>query len=144
MFVYGQLKWLTMEQHILKIVKTCLNANIYSYLETSGGQSYNPYLNVVHFSTQILIRYLWQLKTVVFLHWCLICAVLLQYSTNFPWNLSTHCTLRICNVYSTGPNGQFHKHFTSLTCSSSIISWVSSIAHTQPSCILKMPTFLQP
>jgi len=23
--------------------------NIYSYLETSGGQSYNTYLNVVHF-----------------------------------------------------------------------------------------------
>jgi hypothetical protein len=26
-----------------------LNTNIYSYLETSGGQSYNPYLNAVHF-----------------------------------------------------------------------------------------------
>jgi hypothetical protein len=26
-----------------------LNTNIYSYLETSGGQSSNPYLNVVHF-----------------------------------------------------------------------------------------------
>jgi hypothetical protein len=26
----------------------------------------------------VLIRHLWQLKTVVFLHWCLICAVLLQ------------------------------------------------------------------
>jgi hypothetical protein len=25
------------------------NENIYSYLETSGGQSYNLYLNVVHF-----------------------------------------------------------------------------------------------
>ncbi len=25
----------------------------------------------------MLIRHLWQLKTVVFLHWCLICAVLL-------------------------------------------------------------------
>ncbi len=24
----------------------------------------------------MLIRHLWQLKTVVFLHWCLICAVL--------------------------------------------------------------------
>ncbi len=29
------------------------------------------------FSTLVLIRYLWQLKTVVFLHWCLIRAVLL-------------------------------------------------------------------
>jgi len=27
------------------------------------------------FSTAALIIYLWQLKTVVFLHWCLICAV---------------------------------------------------------------------
>jgi len=27
----------------------CLYTNIYSYLETSGGISYNPYLNVVHF-----------------------------------------------------------------------------------------------
>ncbi len=26
----------------------------------------------------MLIRYLWQLKTVVFLQWCLICAVLLE------------------------------------------------------------------
>jgi hypothetical protein len=26
-----------------------LNANIYSYLETSGGQSSNLHLNVVHF-----------------------------------------------------------------------------------------------
>ncbi len=38
-----------MEEHILKIVKNCLNTNIYSYLETSGGQSSNLYLNVVHF-----------------------------------------------------------------------------------------------
>jgi len=29
------------------------------------------------FSTPVLIRHRWQLKTVVFLHWCLICAVLL-------------------------------------------------------------------
>ncbi len=29
------------------------------------------------FSAQVLIRYMWQLKTVVFLHRCLICAVLL-------------------------------------------------------------------
>ncbi len=32
------------------------------------------------FSKPVLIRHLWQLKTAVFLHWCLICAVLLQYS----------------------------------------------------------------
>jgi hypothetical protein len=38
-----------MEQCTLKNVSNGLNTNIYSYLETSGGQSYNPYLNVVHF-----------------------------------------------------------------------------------------------
>jgi hypothetical protein len=64
-----------MEQHDLKNVNNCLNTNIYSYLETSGGQSANPYLNVVHFSTPVLIRNLWQLKTAVFLHWCLIHAL---------------------------------------------------------------------
>ncbi len=38
-----------MEQRSLKNVNNYLNTNIYSYLETSGGQSYNIYLNVVHF-----------------------------------------------------------------------------------------------
>ena len=47
----------------LKNVNNCLKTNIYSYLDTSGGQSPNLYLNVVHFSTPVLIRHLWQLKT---------------------------------------------------------------------------------
>jgi hypothetical protein len=34
------------------------------------------------FSTPVLIRHLWQLKTVVFLHWCLIYAVLLKRNIN--------------------------------------------------------------
>jgi hypothetical protein len=38
-----------MEQSMFKEVNNCLNINIYSYLETSGGKSYNLYLNVVHF-----------------------------------------------------------------------------------------------
>ncbi len=38
-----------MEQRILKIVNNCFNTNIYTYLETSGGQSSNQYLNVVNF-----------------------------------------------------------------------------------------------
>ncbi len=38
-----------MEQHALKNVNNYLNTHIYSYLETSGGQSSNIYLNVVHF-----------------------------------------------------------------------------------------------
>jgi hypothetical protein len=50
----------------------------YSYIETSGGQSYNPYLNAVHFFTPDLNRNLWQLKTAVFLHWYLLCAVPLK------------------------------------------------------------------
>ena len=33
----------------LKNVISCLKTNIYSYLKTSGGQSYNQYLNVVYF-----------------------------------------------------------------------------------------------
>ena len=32
-----------------KNTNSCLNTNIYSYLGTSGGQSSNLYLNVVHF-----------------------------------------------------------------------------------------------
>ncbi len=38
-----------MEQHALKNVNNCLNANISSNLETSGGQISNLYLDVVHF-----------------------------------------------------------------------------------------------
>ncbi len=39
---------ISMQQRALKNVKKCLNTNIYSYLETSGGQSYNLYLNAVN------------------------------------------------------------------------------------------------
>jgi hypothetical protein len=66
-----------MEHRALKNVNNYLNTNIYSYLEKSGGLSFSLSLNVVHCSTQMLIRHLWQLKTVVFPHWCLICVVLL-------------------------------------------------------------------
>ncbi len=38
-----------MEQRTFKNVNNCLNTNIYCYLETSGGQSSNPHLNIVHF-----------------------------------------------------------------------------------------------
>jgi hypothetical protein len=33
----------------LKNLNNCLNSNIHPYLDTSGGQSSNIYLNVVHF-----------------------------------------------------------------------------------------------
>jgi hypothetical protein len=39
----------TMEQHALKDVSNCSDSNIYSYLETSSGQSSNLYLNVGSF-----------------------------------------------------------------------------------------------
>jgi hypothetical protein len=45
----GRLDQLIIEQRALKNVSNCLNTNIYSYLETSGGKSYKLYLNVVHF-----------------------------------------------------------------------------------------------
>ncbi len=38
-----------MEQHTLKNVNNCSNTNILFYSETSGGQNYNLYFNVVHF-----------------------------------------------------------------------------------------------
>jgi hypothetical protein len=38
-----------MEQRGLKNENNYLNTNIYSYLEISGGQSSNLYLNVVQF-----------------------------------------------------------------------------------------------
>ncbi len=38
-----------MEHRTSKNADNYLNTNIYSYLETSGGQSSNLYLNIVHF-----------------------------------------------------------------------------------------------
>jgi hypothetical protein len=38
-----------MEQSASKIVNKCFDTNICSYLDTSGGQSLNQYLDVVHF-----------------------------------------------------------------------------------------------
>ncbi len=40
---------LQMEEFALNNVNNCFNTNIYSYLETSGGPSSNPYLSVVYF-----------------------------------------------------------------------------------------------
>jgi hypothetical protein len=53
-------------QHAFKSVNNCLNINIYFYLETSGGQSSTLHLSVMLiFSTPVLNRHLWQVKTVV-------------------------------------------------------------------------------
>ncbi len=66
-------------------------------VQAPGGLSSILYLNVVHFSTSVLIRYLWQLETIVFLHWCLIHGVLfwrqriltnmLPFSAGHKWGL---------------------------------------------------------
>jgi hypothetical protein len=66
-----------MEQYALKDVNHCCITNIFFYLETSGGQNYNLYLNVFNFSTPALTRHLWQPKRVVFLQRCLLQAFLL-------------------------------------------------------------------
>jgi len=42
-----------MEQHALKNVNNRLNTNIYSYLETSVGQSSDLYINVNFFNTSV-------------------------------------------------------------------------------------------
>ncbi len=47
--IFNETRSLILEQLTLKIVNNCLNTNIYSYLETSGGQSSNLYFNVAHF-----------------------------------------------------------------------------------------------
>jgi hypothetical protein len=85
-----------MEQHTLKNVNNCLNTNIYSYLETSDGQSSNLYLMFFIFLAPVSIRHLWQLKTVVFLHWCLIFAVLLTQYNNTTIMLSVALYLLLC------------------------------------------------
>jgi hypothetical protein len=41
---YAPRAMLQMEQHTPKSVNNCLNTNIYSYLEMSGGQNSNLYL----------------------------------------------------------------------------------------------------
>jgi hypothetical protein len=66
-----------MEQCTSENINNGSNTNIYSYLETSGGQSYNLYLNVVHFFNPS-VYYLWQLKNFVILHRSLKRAALLR------------------------------------------------------------------
>ncbi len=57
-----------MIQCTLKNVYNGMHTNIYSYLATSGGQNHNNIIMLFIFSTPVLIRHLWQLKTVNFLH----------------------------------------------------------------------------
>jgi hypothetical protein len=62
-FKLGCLVMYAMKQGNLKNANNCLNTNVYSYLETSGGKSYILHLNVID-----IYRHLWQFKTVVFQH----------------------------------------------------------------------------
>jgi hypothetical protein len=45
----GRKQALNMEKHALKNANNCLNTSIGPYLDRSGGQNSNAYLNVVHF-----------------------------------------------------------------------------------------------
>ncbi len=87
---------LTFKLYLLKIsitIEQCaskMQTNVYFNLKTSGGNSSNLYLNVVHFSISVLIRHLWKLMTLVFCHWCMICTV----------QISKHFYLgRFCHMY---------------------------------------------
>jgi hypothetical protein len=100
---------LPMEQHALKNVNSCLNTDIYSCLETSNGESCNLHLNMVHFSTPVLIRHLWQLKTAVFSHRGIIRAVLLfEYQhlllIRDIWWSSTNLYLNLVHFFNTNVN----------------------------------------
>ncbi len=53
-YLRNEFATLPMEQHTLKNVNNHLNTNIYSYLETSSGQSSNIYLDKVNlFNTTV-------------------------------------------------------------------------------------------
>jgi hypothetical protein len=80
------------EQHTLKNVNNCLNTNISSYLRHLLLKVLILFLNVVHFFQHPLVRHLWELETVIFLHWCLICAVLL------PWLHGAYRNDTVCVV----------------------------------------------
>ncbi len=99
-----------MEQHALENVNNCLNINTYFFIETSGGQSSYLYLNAANFFTPVLIKHLLQFKTVVFLHWCLICAVLLlRYLNKLVFATAIH--FHPCLIF-TGKDGVYQSQVT--------------------------------
>ncbi len=63
-----------MEQHNLKNMNSCWNTKLTFYLETSGSQNSNLYLNVTQI---VLISY----KTIIILNRCLLYAILLHMIT---------------------------------------------------------------
>ncbi len=106
-----------MEQHALRIVNNCLNTNIYSYLEKSGGQNSNLHLNVVHFFNTSLNKTSVAASDSFLLHSHLICAVLLRKFVNYGCKFfyeSNTCGQCIRNDIST--NAQTLKHNINNVC----------------------------
>jgi hypothetical protein len=64
------------EQHTLKNINNSCNTNISVYLETSGGQNSNLFINAVYFSNTSVNKTS-VAALAVFLHRSLICAVVL-------------------------------------------------------------------
>ncbi len=88
---------MSIEQRASKILKNCFNTNIYSYLETSGGQSLNQYLNVVYFFNTNVDYTSVAAQDSSFLHRCL-CTVLCKtcYDEDFCWGaLSLKCLVSL-------------------------------------------------
>jgi hypothetical protein len=66
------------------------------------------------FSVPVLIRHLWQLKTFVFLHWCLICTVLLKFN-DILQRLQKCLLLIIISLLCLSINSNFSKRFANKT-----------------------------
>jgi hypothetical protein len=83
------------------------------------------------FSTLVLIRHLWQLKMFVFLHWCLICTVLLFQIINSKkfawWRSVVQRRVKASWCRSNGffivteSIGLYHKHITIIKDSSRVV-----------------------
>jgi len=64
------------ELRISQLIFPYTSNGVDQYETKFNGQSLDLCLNVAIFSTPVLIRHMWQLKKVVFIHWCLIRALL--------------------------------------------------------------------
>ncbi len=80
----------TIEKCALKNVINYLNTNIYSYLRHLMVKVIIYIWMLFIFSTPVLIRHILQLKTVVFLCWCLIHAVLMSSWKSEDWQNVIH------------------------------------------------------
>ncbi len=103
-----------MEQLTLKNVNNYLNANIYSYFETPGGQSFNLYFNAVHFLTQV-----WELDICGSLRLLFSCIDVLY--VLFYWNIFAfkNCSATFLALPSITSFG----HYIKMPCWSSVGWW---------------------